>query len=35
MGSQMRFNGFTLLTQPALGAIKIELFQRFHTPGLV
>jgi hypothetical protein len=35
MCPQMRFNGFTLLTQPALGAIKIELFQRFYTPCLI
>jgi hypothetical protein len=35
MGPQMRFKGLTLLIQPALGAIKIELFQRFYTPGLI
>jgi hypothetical protein len=30
-----RFNGLTLFTEQALGAIKVELFQRFHTPGLI
>jgi hypothetical protein len=35
MGPQMRFNGFTLFTQQALGAIKVELFQRFHTACLI
>jgi hypothetical protein len=35
MCPQMRFNSLTLLTQQAVGAIKIELFQRFHTPCLI
>ena len=35
MCPQMRFNGLALLTQQALGAIKVELFQRLHTPCLI
>jgi hypothetical protein len=35
MGPQMRFKGLTLFIQQALGAIKVELFQRFHTPCLI
>jgi len=35
MCPQMRFNGFTLFTEQALGALKVELFQRFHTPCLI
>ena len=35
MCPQMRFNGLTLSTEQTLGAIKVELFQRFHTPGLI
>lgn len=35
MCPQMRFKGLTLFIQQALGAIKVELFQRFHTPCLI